>query len=258
MRYYLYDPEGNPVWEYQAGVGWDVSNLFFNGRNLVANTISGLFWRRLDQLGRLKDETNNTGQLVRHHVPFPFGESMATLPVSNIYVFASREQGTQTGLGCFDARYHGCALGQVTSIDPSSENADPANPQSWNQYPTTSSNPLAFVDPNGEFPVSANHPATADIAATNQRFQEANGLAKVAAWIDRQLASSSILPIPTAVSHGGATLATSGRSFESASHGFGQRAKNAATVLKGTAERIACRTRIYQETPRFWAGCWLR
>ena len=59
-RYYFYDPLGNPIWEYQVGLGWDVFNLYFNGRNVAANTASGLFWRHLDHLGSLQDETNHT------------------------------------------------------------------------------------------------------------------------------------------------------------------------------------------------------
>lgn len=52
-----YDAEDNPIWEYQVGLGRDVFNLYFNGRNVAANTTSGLFWRHLDHLGSLNYRT---------------------------------------------------------------------------------------------------------------------------------------------------------------------------------------------------------
>jgi len=147
IRYYWYDPEGNPVWEYHAGVGWDVSKLFFNGRNVAANTISGLFWRHLDHLRTLEDETNNTGQLVSHYIPLPFGETMTTLPASDKYFFTGKERDAETGLDYFGARYLSGTLGRFTRPDPVAGSI--FNPQSLNSYGYVWNNPLRFTDPTG-------------------------------------------------------------------------------------------------------------
>ncbi len=194
-RYYFYDPEGNPVWEYQAGVGWDVFNLFFNGRNLAANTISGLFWRHLDHLGTPKDETNNTGQLVRHYVPLPFGESMTTLPVSDKYFFTSKERDAETGLDYFGARYHGSPIGRFTSPDESLIDQFPEDPQSWNLFSYVRNNPLTSVDPTGRECVKLDDGSTGD---------DGQGEVCASAGLDQEVAASA-----TVVEYGPMPLNTS-------------------------------------------------
>ncbi len=65
--------------------------------------------------------------------------------------FTSKERDAETGLDYFGARYMSSAQGRFTSPDL------PANylvslPQSWNKYTYALNNPLAIVDPDGQFP----------------------------------------------------------------------------------------------------------
>ena len=65
--------------------------------------------------------------------------------------FTGKERDAETGLDYFGARYMSSAQGRFTSPDL------PANylvslPQSWNKYSYALNNPLAIVDPDGQFP----------------------------------------------------------------------------------------------------------
>ena len=65
--------------------------------------------------------------------------------------FTGKERDAETGLDYFGARYMSSAQGNFASPDL------PANylvslPQSWNKYSYALNNPLAIVDPDGQFP----------------------------------------------------------------------------------------------------------
>jgi len=47
------------------------------------------------------------------------------------------------------ARYYSSGLGRFLSPDPSNNESDPENPQSWNRYTYVLNNPLRYTDPDG-------------------------------------------------------------------------------------------------------------
>ncbi len=62
-----------------------------------------------------------------------------------------RENGAETGLDYFGARYFSGAQGRFTSPDPKIMTARHlTSPQKWNKYAYVQNNPLAMVDPDGE------------------------------------------------------------------------------------------------------------
>ena len=72
------------------------------------------------------------------------------------YGFTGKERDTESGNDYFFARYYSSAAGRFLSPDPSGLGfADPANPQSLNQYAYVMNNPLTFVDPSGECGIPA-------------------------------------------------------------------------------------------------------
>jgi RHS repeat-associated protein len=64
--------------------------------------------------------------------------------------FTGKERDSESGLAYFGARYYGSALGRFTSPD-SLVDQHPANPQSWNLYAYVRNNPLAAIDPTGNY-----------------------------------------------------------------------------------------------------------
>jgi RHS repeat-associated protein len=63
---------------------------------------------------------------------------------------AQERDSNDTGLDFFQARYHASGQGRFLSADSLGASlANPADPQTWNQYAYVRNNPLAFVDPSG-------------------------------------------------------------------------------------------------------------
>jgi RHS repeat-associated protein len=108
-----------------------------------------------DALGSVRAVTkvvNGQTQMVSRHDYKPFGEEVApqTPPVDK-RLFTGKERDAETGLDYFGARYLASGVGRFTSVDPLMSTGKPADPQSWNRYSYTRSNPLRFVDPEGLF-----------------------------------------------------------------------------------------------------------
>ena len=57
--------------------------------------------------------------------------------------------GAETGLDYFGARYFSGAMGRFTSPDPLTASARASDPPSWNRYVYARNNPLGYVDPDG-------------------------------------------------------------------------------------------------------------
>ncbi|MBN9617473.1 MAG: RHS repeat-associated core domain-containing protein [Acidobacteriales bacterium] len=67
------------------------------------------------------------------------------------YRFTGKERDTESGLDYFGARYYGSSMGRFMSPDPGwLQQADPMNPQTWNQYSYGLNNPLINTDPTGK------------------------------------------------------------------------------------------------------------
>jgi RHS repeat-associated protein len=64
--------------------------------------------------------------------------------------YTAAERDTESTLDFMQARYLANQQARFVSVDPAGNFvADPTNPQTWNMYGYTASNPLAFVDPTG-------------------------------------------------------------------------------------------------------------
>lgn len=65
--------------------------------------------------------------------------------------FTSKERDSETGLDYFGARYFSSAQGRFTSADEPFADQHPDEPQSWNLYTYGRNNPLAYIDPSGQY-----------------------------------------------------------------------------------------------------------
>jgi RHS repeat-associated protein len=76
---------------------------------------------------------------------------MASPLVSGIRpLYTGKERDTESGLDYFGARYYGLSMGRFMSPDPGwFQQADPSNPQTWNQYTYDLNSPLINTDPTG-------------------------------------------------------------------------------------------------------------
>jgi RHS repeat-associated protein len=84
----------------------------------------------------------------------------ATSPVVGMPLFTGQVRDGETadasgtGMDYFGARYYWGALGRFASADEPLVAQDAQDPQSWNLYTYALNNPLSFIDPDGQDPVS--------------------------------------------------------------------------------------------------------
>ena len=81
----------------------------------------------------------------------------------NQYKFTGKELDDGTDLYYYGARYYSSELGRFMSKDPWAGNM--TDPQSFNKYSYVMNNPVKYVDPTGEEPVSITIIAAAALAA---------------------------------------------------------------------------------------------
>ena len=103
-----------------------------------------------------------TGQVKRRSDYHPFGRevnpghgdrSTVTGCASNAFPagFTGKERDAESGLDYFGFRYMSSAQGRFTSPDAPFNDQHPEDTQSWNLYTYGRNNPLAFVDPTGQY-----------------------------------------------------------------------------------------------------------
>jgi RHS repeat-associated protein len=121
-------------------------------QSVVAHFASPLQYYHLDVLGSVRMITDATGAVVIRHDYFAFGED--TLPMTgDPRRFTGKELDPETALQYFGARYYRNVWGRFTSVDPVRDVKDAVmDPQKWNRYAYTLSNPIRYFDPDGQWP----------------------------------------------------------------------------------------------------------
>jgi RHS repeat-associated protein len=109
----------------------------------------------LDAVGSVRAVTDATGQVVRRHDYFPFGEEYLATGSLDRLRFTGKARDVETGLDYFGARYYASTLGRFTTVDPVLDIEQAlVDPQRWNRYTYALNNPLRNVDPDGKDPVT--------------------------------------------------------------------------------------------------------
>jgi len=106
------------------------SDQYFGGRRLAP----------MDQLGSVV----NSSQAY-----FLWGETKGTSNPQDTWNFATYWQDSNTGLDYANNRYYSNGYGRFMTDDPSAQNWDPSNPQSWNTYAYANGDPINNNDPSG-------------------------------------------------------------------------------------------------------------
>ena len=105
----------------------------------------------VDHLGSMRISTDELGDIVAQHDYFPFGGEVAPMYDDSSKRFTGHERDLETGLDYMFARYYGAHLGRFLSVDPAGALSKSRRmPARWNRYSYTLSNPLRFIDPDGE------------------------------------------------------------------------------------------------------------
>jgi RHS repeat-associated protein len=102
------------------------------------------YWPLTDNLGTIRDEVDNSGNLVTHFQYTVFGGfANGTAPTTDVYGYTGREYDKETGLYFDRARYYDMVTGNFISQDPIGFTAD------VNPYRYGKNNPTGVTDPSG-------------------------------------------------------------------------------------------------------------
>ncbi len=100
--------------------------------------------RRLATIDQLGSSLSSSGSSF-----FPWGEAKGGYNPQDTWNFATYWQDSTTALDYANNRYYSNAYGRFMTPDPSTSNADPKNPQSWNFYAYVNGDPVNMTDPTG-------------------------------------------------------------------------------------------------------------
>lgn len=171
---YVLGPGGEQMTEMapnsSGGWQWAHTNVFAPGlsatydADLTGQSEGAVYFHLSDWLGTRRQQTDYVGNPVLNFTGLPYGDELATVPVSNTNVadatehhFTGKERDAESGLDYFGARYYGSSMGRMMSPDPfipfnlkkDEFQTWISNPQHWNKYAYVLNNPLKFTDPTG-------------------------------------------------------------------------------------------------------------
>jgi len=142
---------------YVVGVFFSLLTLFSPSFSEAAEEV---FYYHNDAVGSPVAMTDSNGAIVWEADYQPFGDEWSLSETeSNAHRFTGKERDAETGLHYFGARYYDANLGRFISIDPALISGRPVStltvPQQHNLYAYAINNPYRYVDPDGEFAISA-------------------------------------------------------------------------------------------------------
>jgi RHS repeat-associated protein len=153
---YFYDVNGNRVVDTDGAISVLRTEIFAGGRHRVSFSNSGNTFNHPNWLGTESARTDYGGSVCETLSGLPFGDALMTSGTCSPSpdFFTGKERDAESGLDYFGARYLSSSMGRFMSPDWSATPAaipfaDPADPQSLNQYSYVKNNPLNRTDPNG-------------------------------------------------------------------------------------------------------------
>lgn len=156
---YILGTGGEQLSELDGGLNWKHSNVYVAGKLLATYDQNGTHFQFADWLGSRRFQIRADGAAGLQCTSLPFGDNLNCLKPSEFAIsdsdstehhFTGKEHDNETGLDDFGARYYGSNMGRFMSPDIGVDQ-HPEDPESWNLYTYARNNPLALVDPTGEY-----------------------------------------------------------------------------------------------------------
>lgn len=152
--YYWFSPDGLPLAETNTSGTTQNEYIYFNGARVARHdSTTNVYYYFSDQIHSAQTITNSSGTVCYDSDFTPFGYEMAyTTSCPQDYKFAAMERDGFTGNDPTWFRNYEENLGRWMSPDPAAlAAANPANPQTWNQYSYVLNDPTTLSDPFGLF-----------------------------------------------------------------------------------------------------------
>jgi RHS repeat-associated protein len=146
----------------RAGTPTTPDDYLYRGGQILAKVLrqSAVQHFHLDHLGSTRRVTDAAGAVVLTQDLYPYGEEIVPVSSGERTRFTGHERdtlNTKTGtnftaddLDYVHARFNSPLTGRFLAVDPANESAAMDSPQTWNRYAYADSNPLLFVDPDGQ------------------------------------------------------------------------------------------------------------
>ena len=136
--------------EFLNGSTFNRSEVFAGSRHLATFANNTNYFVHSDWLGTVRALSSSTGTSFGACTSLAFGDALTCTggsPGPNHFTDQIRDS---DGLDFMNARHYGSGFGRFMTPDPVGFSvADASDPQSWNLYAYTESNPINFMDPSG-------------------------------------------------------------------------------------------------------------
>jgi len=127
--------------------------IYHNNQRLAKQENGVKYFYLSDHLGSTAVVADGSGAEVGRYEYQPYGLPLTSGMSRERYKFTGKELDDSTGLYDYSARQYDSSLGRF--ISPDTAGVDHADPQSLNRYSYCLNNPLRYVDPSGNAPMSA-------------------------------------------------------------------------------------------------------
>lgn len=146
---------GDPLVESPlTGKTFTEEYVFFNGKRIARRDVStgDVYYYFSDHLGSADTVTSASGTIEEQSDYYPFGGEVVVFGSDpNTYKFTGKQRDTETGNDYFGARYYSSSFGRFLTVDKIiTTPARLSDPQRLNLYDYSRSNPLSYIDVNGE------------------------------------------------------------------------------------------------------------
>lgn len=129
---------------YAVAGGTGYSDSMIDSGSYTINTGPQVYYYLQDSVGT-RVITDSSGNVVEQQGTYPYGESWYS--ASSEWVFTSYQRDSESANDYAMAREYVNRLGRFASLDPLA--GDTVNPQSLNQYPYVTDDPINWIDPGG-------------------------------------------------------------------------------------------------------------
>jgi RHS repeat-associated protein len=157
---YVFNASGQRVSEWNGTTRAQLKGKYYWGGKPVAYYANGsTHFEHQDWLGTERLRTTYNGGVEGSYISLPFGDGFSTLSGTDADAthYATLDHDAETATDHAEFRQYSEAQGRWLSPDPYDGSYDASNPQSFNRYTYTMSNPLAMVDPSGLTPTNTKY-----------------------------------------------------------------------------------------------------
>ena len=144
---YFYGIDGQKLGTYSLADQYSQGHATILSENPYSTNLAVFFGAKRVAVGGVAFVPDRLGSKGKY---YPYGEERNSPPLGNDQVkFATYTRDSATGLDYANQRYYANNFGRFMSPDPYKASGRASNPQSWNRFAYTHSDPVNFYDPSG-------------------------------------------------------------------------------------------------------------